>query len=59
MHALRPIIFFALCLVTIALTAASTSAQTFYDIEGVIEGPDSTPLGGVAVFLEDLTRARI
>jgi len=59
MNALRPILLSALCLVTIALTAASTQAQTFYDIEGVIDGPNSTPLGGVAVFLEDLTRARI
>jgi tetratricopeptide (TPR) repeat protein len=59
MNALRPIILSALCLVTIALNAASTRAQTLYDIEGVVEGPDSTPLGGVAVFLEDLTRARI
>jgi tetratricopeptide (TPR) repeat protein len=59
MNALRPILLSALCLVTIALTAASTQAQTFYDIEGVIDGPNATPLGGVAVFLEDLTRARI
>ena len=59
MNALRPILLSALCLVTIALTAASTQAQTFYDIEGVIDGPNSTPLGGVAVFLEDLTRSRI
>ena len=59
MSPLRSIIFFALCFVTIAVSAASTRAQTFYDIEGVIEGPNSAPLGGVAVFLEDLTRARI
>ena len=43
----------------VALTAVHTQAQTFYEIEGVVEGPDSTPITGVAVFLEDLTRARV
>jgi tetratricopeptide (TPR) repeat protein len=49
----------ALCLGIFALTPVHIQAQTFYEIEGVVEGPDSTPLNGVAVFLEDLTRARI
>ena len=55
----RLIIVSALCSMIFALTAVRTQAQTFYEIEGVVEGPDSTPLTGVAVFLEDLTRARI
>ncbi len=55
----RLIIVSALCSVIFALTAVHTQAQTFYEIEGVVEGPDSTPITGVAVFLEDLTRARI
>lgn len=49
----------AVCVITLAITGGSTQAQTIYDIEGVVEGPDSTPLGGVALFLEDITRARI
>jgi tetratricopeptide (TPR) repeat protein len=55
----RLIIVSALCSAIFALTPVHTQAQTFYEIEGVVEGPDSTPLNGVAVFLEDLTRARI
>ena len=54
----RLILLFALC-VTIFAFARSTNAQTMYDIEGVVEGPNSTPLGGVAIILEDITRARI
>lgn len=54
----RLIILFALCVTVLAL-ARSTHAQTVYDIEGVVERPDSTPIGGVAIFLEDITRARI
>jgi hypothetical protein len=42
-----------------ALAPVRTQAQTFYEIEGVVEGPDSNPLNGVTVLLEDLTRARI
>ena len=49
----------AVCSMIVALTAVHTQAQTFYEIEGVVEGPDSTPITGVAVFLEDLTRARV
>ena len=55
----RLIIISLLCCTTLAITAGSTQAQTLYDVEGVIEGPDSIPIGGVAVLLEDLTRARI
>jgi Tfp pilus assembly protein PilF len=59
MNKLRLIILSAVWITTLALTAGSTQAQTFYDIEGLVEGPDSSPIGGVAVFLEDLTRARV
>lgn len=52
-------ILFAVCCAIFALTAVRTQAQTFYEIEGVVEGPDSTPLAGIAVFLEDITRARL
>lgn len=54
----RLIVLFVLC-VTLFTFIRSSNAQTFYDIEGVVEGPNSTPLGGVAIFLEDITRARI
>jgi tetratricopeptide (TPR) repeat protein len=59
MKSSRLVIISVLCVTTLAIAASPAKAQTFYDIEGVIEGPDSTPVGGVAVFLEDLTRARI
>lgn len=55
----RLIILSALCSAVFALTSVHTQAQTFYELEGVVEGPDSTPLNGVAVFLEDVTRARV
>jgi tetratricopeptide (TPR) repeat protein len=53
------IIVFTLCCAIFALAAVQTQAQTYYEIEGVIEGPDSNPLAGIAVFLEDVTRARV
>lgn len=55
----RLIIFCAVSSILLALTPVHTQGQTFYEIEGVVEGPDSTPLGGVTVLLEDLTRARV
>ncbi len=54
----RLVIVFALC-ATIFSFARSTNAQTLYDIDGLVEGPDATPLGGVAILLEDITRVRI
>lgn len=54
----RLIVLFALC-VTVLTFARSINAQTMYDIEGVVEGPNSNPLGGVAIFLQDITQARI
>jgi len=55
----RLILVCALSSIAIALFPVPAPAQTFYEIEGVVEGPDSTPLNGVTVLLEDLTRARI
>lgn len=34
-------------------------AQSFYEVEGVVYGLGSQPVAGVAVFLEDVTRARV
>jgi tetratricopeptide (TPR) repeat protein len=39
--------------------AATARAQSFYEVEGVVYGPGSQPLSGIAVFLEDITRARV
>jgi tetratricopeptide (TPR) repeat protein len=55
----RLILVATLSVFVFALSPVHTQAQTFYEIEGVVEGPDSTPLNGVTVLLEDLTRARI
>ena len=55
----RLIIVSVVSLIVFALAPVRTQAQTFYEIEGVVEGPDSNPLTGVTVLLEDLTRARI
>lgn len=57
MRTTRLVVFSALCLFIV--NVGVVRGQTFYEIEGVIEGPDSTPLNGIAVYLEDLTRARI
>lgn len=35
------------------------SAQSFYDIEGGVYGPSGAPVGGIAIFLEDITRSRV
>jgi tetratricopeptide (TPR) repeat protein len=40
-------------------TVTTAQAQSYYEIEGVVEGPNANALSGIAVFLEDLTRARI
>lgn len=37
----------------------SARAQSLYEVEGVVYDPGSKPLAGVAVFLEDVTRARV
>lgn len=59
MGILRLIILSTVSSIIFALVPVYAQAQTFYEIEGVVEGPDSTPLTGVTVLLEDLTRARI
>ena len=59
MMKLRLIILSALCIAVFALIPVYIQAQTFYEIEGVVEGADSVPMTGVAIFLEDVTRARV
>lgn len=49
----------ALCALLIGLSSSRVSAQSFYDVEGVIYGPNNTSLTGMAVFLEDITRSRV
>jgi tetratricopeptide (TPR) repeat protein len=48
-----------LCAILIASSGVGVQAQSFYEVEGVVYGPNTRPVGGVAVFLEDQTRARI
>ncbi len=43
----------------VAGTAAVVQAQSYYELEGVVEGPDAKPLNGIAVFLEDGTHSRL
>jgi tetratricopeptide (TPR) repeat protein len=38
---------------------AAALAQSFYEVQGVIYAPGMQPVGRVAVFLEDQTRARV
>jgi tetratricopeptide (TPR) repeat protein len=54
-------LFFAANSLTLLLiwSGAIVQAQSYYDIEGVVEGPNANPISGIAVFLEDLTRSRI
>jgi len=47
------------CALLLALSSIRVPAQSFYEVEGVIYGPNTTPLRGMAVFLEDLTRSRV
>ena len=53
------ILLILLCVPLIALSSSRVSAQSFYDVEGVIYGPNHTTLTGMAVFLEDITRSRV
>jgi len=43
----------------VAGSASVVQAQSYYELEGVVESPDATPLNGIAVFLEDRTRSRL
>ena len=43
----------------VAGSAAVVRAQSYYEIEGVVEAPDAKPLNGIAVYLEDRTRSRL
>lgn len=59
MRSVHPLLFASLCALLLASSGMHAQAQSFYEVEGVVYGPNTTPLGGVAVFLEDLTRSRI
>jgi predicted Zn-dependent protease len=43
----------------VAGSAVVVQAQSYYEIEGVVDGPDAKPLNGIAVYLEDQTRSRL
>lgn len=59
MKTLRSIHLTFCCLAFLSFGGSEAKAQSFYDIEGGVYGPNTRALGGVAVFLEDLTRSRI
>jgi tetratricopeptide (TPR) repeat protein len=54
-HALHLAALLVLC----SAACLTARAQTFYEVEGVVYGPGSQPLNGIAVFLEDVTRVRV
>ena len=57
---LSRLLFTSCCLaVMLAGGAGGARAQTLYDVEGIVYGPDRRPLQNVAVFLEDQTRSRV
>ena len=47
------------CLLFLCGISEPTSAQTSYDIEGIIYGPNSRPLEHIVVSLQDQARAQI
>ena len=55
MSAVRLGCFFSLFL----LCAIRVYGQSFYEVEGVVYGPNGNPQSGVAIFIQDSTRARI
>lgn len=59
MKFLHHLLFASLCTIFMAWSGMQVQAQSFYEVEGVVYGPNTRPLGGVAVFLEDQTRSRI
>jgi tetratricopeptide (TPR) repeat protein len=59
MKVLHHLLFASLCAFLLASSGMQAHAQSFYEVEGVVYGPNSTPAKGMAVFLEDLTRSRI
>jgi tetratricopeptide (TPR) repeat protein len=59
MKSLHPLLLVSLCTLFLAWSGRHAQAQSFYEVEGIVYGPNSTPVKGVAVFLEDLTRSRI
>jgi tetratricopeptide (TPR) repeat protein len=59
MKIIKTFVAIGFCALLLALSSIRVPAQSFYEVEGVIYGPNTTPLRGMAVFLEDLTRSRI
>lgn len=59
MKTARSVLFVCCCIAFPGFRGSVVEAQSFYDIEGGVYGPNTAPLNGVAVFLEDLTRSRI
>ncbi|MFN2530812.1 MAG: tetratricopeptide repeat protein [Pyrinomonadaceae bacterium] len=53
------IIWIEWCFLVILFCGVHASAQSYYEIEGIVYGPGGNPQTGVAIFIEDLTRARI
>lgn len=49
----------AALLILACAACVEARAQSFYEVEGVVYGPDSAPLSGMVVFLEDVTRVRL
>jgi tetratricopeptide (TPR) repeat protein len=59
MKSVNPLLFASLCALLLASSCMHAQAQTFYEVEGIVYGPNTSPVSGVAVFLEDQTRSRI
>ena len=57
-YAVTTLFAFALAVLSVG-RAPAARAQSFYDIEGNVYGPDRKPAERVAVYLEDVSRARI
>ena len=53
------LLFLILCNILLACSSMQVLAQSFYEVEGVVYGPNTSPLGGIALFLEDQTRSRV
>lgn len=59
MKTARLFLFISCIVLILTWNGAAARAQSFYEVEGVVYGPGNTTLSGVALFLEDQTRARV
>ncbi|MGH9908160.1 MAG: hypothetical protein ACRD8U_21530 [Pyrinomonadaceae bacterium] len=50
MKTLRSIHLAFCCLMLLSFAGSEANAQSFYDIEGGVYGPNTRALGGIAVF---------